>query len=70
MFYHATGEKPSEAGGNKNTNGFLDKLSDVLDEEQKKNKVEINLQALRKSSKIEPYGRTWHLSKMKKFRRS
>ncbi len=45
---------------------FLDKLPDVLDEEQKKNKVKNNLQALRKSSKIEPYRRTWHLSKTKK----
>ena len=45
---------------------FLDKLPHVLDEEQKKNKVKINLQALRKSRKIEPERRTWHLSKTKK----
>ncbi|MEN5386466.1 RNA-binding domain-containing protein [Aliarcobacter skirrowii] len=45
---------------------LLDKLPDVLDEEQKKNKVKNNLQALRKSGKIEPEGRTWHLSKTKK----
>ena len=37
-----------------------------LDEKQKKNKVKNNLQALRKSGKIEPEGRTWHLSKTKK----
>lgn len=55
--------KPSEP---KNTNSFLDKLPDVLDEEQKKNKVKNNLQILRKSCKIEPEGRTWHLSKTKK----
>jgi ATP-dependent DNA helicase RecG len=45
---------------------LLDKLPDILDEEQKKNKVKNNLQALRKSGKIEPDGRTWHLSKTKK----
>lgn len=45
---------------------LLDKLPDVLDEDQKKNKVKNNLQALRKSGKIEPEGRTWHLSKTKK----
>ncbi len=45
---------------------LLDKLPDVLDEEQKKNKVKNNLQILRKSGKIEPDGRTWHLSKTKK----
>lgn len=37
-----------------------------LDEKQKKNKVKNNLQALRKSGKIEPEGRTWHLSKTKR----
>lgn len=45
---------------------LLEKLPDVLDEDQKKNKVKNNLQALRKSGKIEPEGRTWHLSKIKK----
>lgn len=35
---------------------LLDKLPDVLDENQKKNKVKNNLQALRKSGKIEPNG--------------
>ena len=45
---------------------LLDKLPDILDEDQKKNKVKNNLQALRKSGKIEPDGRTWHLSKTKK----
>ena len=45
---------------------LLDKLPDILDEDQKKNKVKNNLQALRKSGKIEPEGRTWHLSKTKK----
>jgi ATP-dependent DNA helicase RecG len=42
---------------------LLDKLPDVLDENQKKNKVKNNLQALRKSGRIEPNGRMWHLSK-------
>ena len=42
---------------------LLDKLPDVLDENQKKNKVKNNLQALRKSGKIEPDGRMWYLSK-------
>jgi ATP-dependent DNA helicase RecG len=42
---------------------LLDKLPDVLDENQKKNKVKNNLQALRKSGKIEPDRRMWHLSK-------
>lgn len=42
-------------------------MSDILDEEQKKNKVKNNLQVLRKSGKIEPDGRTWHLSKTKKI---
>jgi ATP-dependent DNA helicase RecG len=45
---------------------LLDKLPDILDEEQKKNKVKNNLQSLRKSGKIEPDGRTWHLSKTTK----
>jgi len=45
---------------------LLDKLPDILDEEQKKNKVKNNLQVLRKSGKIKPDGRTWHLSKTKK----
>ncbi len=42
---------------------LLDKLPDILDENQKKNKIKNNLQALRKLGKIAPDGRIWHLSK-------
>jgi ATP-dependent DNA helicase RecG len=42
---------------------LLDKLPDVLDEKQKKNKVKNNLQALRRSGEIEPIGNIWKLSK-------
>ena len=42
---------------------LLDKLPDILDENQKKNKIKNNLQALRKLGKIVPDGRRWHLSK-------
>ena len=42
---------------------LLDKLPDVLDEEQKKNKVKNNLQSLRKDGSIVNINRTWLLSK-------
>jgi len=42
---------------------ILDKLSDTLDIEQKKNKVRNNLQALRKDGVIENIGNTWVMSK-------
>lgn len=42
---------------------LLDKLPDVLDEKQKRNKVKNNLQALRKLKKIVPIENIWKLSK-------
>ena len=45
---------------------LLDKLPDVLDESQKKNKVKNNLQVLRKACKIENNKGFWSLSKVKK----
>lgn len=42
---------------------LLDKLPDVLDIEQKKNKVKNNLQTLRKQGKIVPDGKVWKMSK-------
>lgn len=42
---------------------LLDKLPDVLDIEQKKNKVKNNLQTLRKQGKIVPEGKVWRMSK-------
>lgn len=44
---------------------LLDKLPDVLDIEQKKNKVKNNLQTLRKQGEIEPDGKVWKMSKPK-----
>lgn len=44
---------------------ILDKLSDTLDSDQKKNKVRNNLQALRKDGIIENIGNTWKMSKAK-----
>lgn len=44
---------------------ILDKLSDTLDIEQKKNKVKNNLQTLRKNGIIENIGNTWIMSKAK-----
>lgn len=44
---------------------LLDKLPDVLDEEQKANKVRNNLQALRKSGTIEVSGHLWKIAKTK-----
>ena len=70
MFYCATGGKPAEAVGTKKTLiVFLDKLSDVLDEVQK-NKLKNNLQAFRKSGKIEPKRKFSICLNQKKFRRS
>jgi ATP-dependent DNA helicase RecG len=42
---------------------LLDKLPDVLDLEQKKNKVKNNLQLLRKKGIIQPVGKKWIMSK-------
>lgn len=42
---------------------LLDKLPDVLDIEQKKNKVKNNLQTLRRQGKIKPDGKVWRMSK-------
>ena len=44
---------------------LLDKLPDVLDEQQKKNKIKNNLQELRKSAIINNIGKTWRMSKNK-----
>jgi len=43
---------------------ILDKLSDTLDIDQKKNKVRNNLQTLRKDGIIENIGNTWKMSKV------
>lgn len=43
---------------------ILDKLSDTLDINQKKNKVRNNLQTLRKDGIIENIGNTWKMSKV------
>lgn len=42
---------------------LLDKLSDVLDEQKKKNKVKNCLQNLRKAGVIETVGRKWRMAK-------
>ncbi|WP_200811823.1 RNA-binding domain-containing protein [Sphingobacterium psychroaquaticum] len=42
---------------------LLDKLPDVLNEKQKRNKVKNNLQTLRRLGKIEPIDNVWKLSK-------
>ncbi len=44
-------------------NVLLDKLPDILDKKQKKNKVRNNLQSLRKDGIIENTGNTWRMSK-------
>ena len=44
-------------------NLLLDKLPDVLDLQQKKNKIKNNLQALRKEGAIETQDKIWKLSK-------
>lgn len=43
----------------------LDKLPDVLDIQQKKNKVKNNLQTLKKQGFIAPEGKLWKISKPK-----
>jgi ATP-dependent DNA helicase RecG len=45
---------------------LLDKLPDILDEKQKKNKIKNILQKLRTSGEIETIGYDWILSKVKK----
>lgn len=42
---------------------LLEKLPDVLDQNQKQNKIKNNLQTLRKQGKIEPNGKIWKMSK-------
>jgi len=44
---------------------LLDKLPDVLDIQQKKNKIKNNLQLLRKQGVIEVKGKIWRMSKLK-----
>ncbi|HOG43640.1 MAG TPA: hypothetical protein PLD55_09070 [bacterium] len=44
---------------------LLDKLPDVLDEKQKKNKVKNNLQVLRRKGEIYIDGKVWRMSKLK-----
>ena len=46
-------------------NLLLDKLPDILDLQQKKNKIKNNLQALRKIGKITNIDKIWALSKSK-----
>lgn len=45
---------------------LLDKLPDVLDIQQKKNKIKNNLQLLRKQGYITVKGKIWRMSKPKK----
>ena len=47
----------------KTTTELLDKLPDVLDIQQKKNKVKNNLQTLKKQGLIAPEGKLWKMSK-------
>lgn len=47
-------------------NTLLDKLPDVLDEKQKKDKIKNNLQQLRREGKIEQSNKIWTLSKKEK----
>jgi ATP-dependent DNA helicase RecG len=42
---------------------LLAKLPDVLDEQQKYNKIKNNLQSLRKQGLIYPEGKSWKMSK-------
>lgn len=42
---------------------LIGKLPDILDIEQKKNKIKNNLQRLKKQHRIEPYGKAWRMSK-------
>jgi len=43
-------------------NILMDKLPGILDINQKKNKIKNNLQALKKSGKIENIGKVWKMS--------
>lgn len=53
-------------GSKKDFEGLLlDKLPDVLDIQQKKNKIKNNLQHLRKQGIITPKGKEWIMSKVK-----
>lgn len=45
---------------------LLDKLLDVLDIKQKRNKIKNNLQSLRQLGDIEVKGKMWRMSKTKK----
>ena len=52
---------------------LLDKLPDVLDIQQKKNKIKNNLQLLRKQGNVEVNGKVWRMSKLENqtlFRRT
>jgi ATP-dependent DNA helicase RecG len=42
---------------------LLDKLPDVLDITQKKNKIKNNLQLLKKQGLISPEGKSWRIAK-------
>jgi len=44
---------------------LLDKLPDVLDIQQKRNKIKNNLQSLRQQGDIEVNGKIWRMSKLK-----
>ncbi|CAB5499999.1 Transcriptional regulator [Bathymodiolus thermophilus thioautotrophic gill symbiont] len=44
---------------------LLDKLPDVLNPQQKRNKVRNNLQSLKKQKKISPFGKLWKMSNSK-----
>lgn len=48
-------------------NLLLDKLPDVLDLQQKKNKIKNNLQTLRKDGAIKTQDKVWRLSKSEKL---
>ena len=43
-------------------NILMDKLPDILDINQKKNKIKNNLQALKKTGKINNIGKIWKMS--------
>jgi ATP-dependent DNA helicase RecG len=43
---------------------LLDKLPDILDVQQKKNKIKNHLQALKKDALIENIGKVWRMSKV------
>jgi len=45
-------------------NILMDKLPDILDINQKRNKIKNNLQALKKAGKIGNVGKIWKMSKV------